>query len=133
MIVSATMKATDGMASPPAGDRQRADLNYDAFLKLLIAEMKNQDPTQPTDPAQSLSQLASFSSVEQTIKTNSKLDSLLAISTLGQAGNYIGHTITSADGKISGKVSSLEITSGGATAILGDGRTVAIEVGVRIS
>src|SRR5581483_10586188 len=42
----------------PAGS-----LDYDAFLRLLIAQMKNQDPTKPTDPSQFVAQLASFSSV----------------------------------------------------------------------
>ncbi|MBI2720131.1 MAG: flagellar hook assembly protein FlgD [Rhizobiales bacterium] len=133
MIVGSATTAAAAVAAPPADEARRAGLNYDAFLSLLIAEMKNQDPTQPTDPSQSLSQLASFSSVEQTIKINSKLDSLLAISTLGQSGNYIGHTITSADGTVSGKISALEITTGGAAAILEDGRSVTVETGVKIA
>ena len=50
-----------------ATDRHHADgrrpdsLDYNAFLQLLIAQMKNQDPTKPTDPAQFIAQLASFS------------------------------------------------------------------------
>ena len=35
-------------------------LDYSAFLRLLIAEMKNQDPTKPMDSAQYVAQLASF-------------------------------------------------------------------------
>ncbi len=43
-------------------------LDYNSFLKLLTAQMKFQDPTKPTDATQFVSQLASFSSVEQGIK-----------------------------------------------------------------
>ncbi len=39
--------------------------NYDVFLKLLLEQMKNQDPTNPQDPAESLSQLAQLSQLEQ--------------------------------------------------------------------
>ena len=58
--------------------------------------MKNQDPTKPTDPAQFVAQLASFSSVEQAIKTNSKLDSLMTSMALSQAEGIIGRTVVRA-------------------------------------
>ena len=108
-------------------------LDYDAFLKLLIAEMKYQDPTQPMDPTQQIAQLASFSSVEQNIKTNSKLDSLLTAFAMSQADSVIGRTLTSADGEISGKVASVRIIDGGAVATLESGQEITLGSGVRIS
>ena len=56
-------------------DAAAASIDYNAFLRLLIAQMKNQDPTKPMDLAQFMAQLASFSNVEQGIKMNQKLDS----------------------------------------------------------
>ena len=44
--------------------------DYDTFLNLLVTQLKNQDPTNPSDPTQFLSQLASFSGVEQQIQAN---------------------------------------------------------------
>jgi len=52
-------------------------LGKDEFLKLLLAQLSNQDPTAPTDNQQFAAQLAQFSSLEQAQATNSKLDSLL--------------------------------------------------------
>jgi len=108
-------------------------LNYNHFLELLVAQLKNQDPTNPSDPTAFVSQLASFSSVEQLVNTNSKLDALLTQSELSQAGSIIGRTVTSSDGSISGQVGSVQITSAGATAILTNGETLSLGAGVVIS
>lgn len=112
---------------------ESAYLNYDAFLRLLVAQLQNQDPTEPMDSAQYLGQLASFSSVEQGIKTNNKLDSLMTSLALSQADGLIGRTATSADGLTSGVIKSVEIGSGFSLAVLDDGRRVLLGPGVRIS
>jgi flagellar basal-body rod modification protein FlgD len=116
-------------SSTPGG----ASLDYTAFLRLLIAQMKNQDPTNPTDPAQWMGQIAQFSNVEQSIQTNAKLDSLMTQISLSQADNLIGKTITSDDGSLTGKIASLRIVSGGTVAVLEDGRQVMLGAGLKIS
>jgi len=104
-------------------------VDYNQFLQLLVAELQNQDPTSPTDPTQYMSQLASFSSVEQQVQTNSTLDSLLS----AQATNIIGQKVTSADGSTTGTVASVVIsTGGGAVAALTNGSTVTLGPGVTI-
>ena len=114
-------------------DSSKAYINYDSFLKLLIATMKNQDPTHPNDPAQTMSQLAAFSSVEQGIKTNAKLSALLATVAAGQADDLLGHTVSSANGDISGLVEALELGDTGLTAIIRGGGRLPIAAGVRIT
>lgn len=108
-------------------------VDYQAFLKLLVAQMKNQDPTQPMDATQQVTQLAQFSSVEQAVQTNSKLDQLLASSSLQQADGIIGRTVTSADGKTSGVVESVRIFADGMIATLRGGATLPITAGIVIS
>ena len=51
--------------------------NYDTFLKILTAQLKNQDPTQPMDASEFTQQLVQYSAVEQQLATNDKLDSML--------------------------------------------------------
>jgi flagellar basal-body rod modification protein FlgD len=113
--------------------KSSSTLDYDAFLQLLIAEMKNQDPTNPSDPAQWMGQIASFSSVEQAIQTNSKLDSLMTSMALTQVDGLIGHTVTSQDSSVSGKVAAVRIISGGSVAILEDGTELPLGAGVQVS
>ena len=74
-----------------AGNQLSADMN--TFLTLLTTQLKYQDPLDPMDTAEFTNQLVQYSSVEQAIQTNSKLDNLLSlnISNLGaQAVSYIG-------------------------------------------
>ena len=108
-------------------------VNYNDFLQLLITELQNQDPTSPMDPTQSISQLASFSAVQQQVQTNSTLNAMLTSSTLSQAEGVIGRTVTSADGSTSGQVVSVTVTSSGATANLSSGSQVSLVNGVTIS
>lgn len=132
MTVSPTSSATAVSPTPSTTNAaaQAATVNYNQFLQLLVAELKNQDPTSPTNPTQYMSQLASFSSVEQQIQTNSKLDTMLTSSALSQAEALIGQTITSADGATTGTVASVTLSAGGAVnATLSNGNTVALTSG----
>jgi len=64
--------------APSSADAQGSStLGKDQFLKLLVAQLKNQDPTQPQDPTAFIAQLAQFSSLEAQQNTNTRLDSLI--------------------------------------------------------
>ncbi|MER8624250.1 flagellar hook assembly protein FlgD [Mesorhizobium sp. M1143] len=107
-------------------------VDYQSFLKLLIAEMKNQDPTKPMDSTQYVAQLATFSQVEQSVQTNTKLDQIMQSSALSQADSLIGRSITSADGKTTGVVASVKLASNGVIAVLQNGTEVPVGAGVSI-
>lgn len=119
--------------NPTSASANQASLDYTAFLRLLIAQMQNQDPTNPADPAEWMGQLASFSNVEQAIQTNAKLDSLMTSMALSQVDGLIGRTITSDDGSLTGKIQSLRIVTGGTVAILEDGTQVMLGAGLKVS
>ena len=124
---------TSTTTSTAATDTKEATLNYDSFLKLLVAQMKNQDPTDPMDAGEQMSQLASFSTVEQAIKTNKHLESLIQETSMTQATSLIGKHITSTDGETKGIVKAVEINSDGLTAVLENGDEVLVTTGVTIS
>jgi flagellar basal-body rod modification protein FlgD len=65
----------DGSSST-ATERNKAKQTKDMFLKLLVAQMKNQDPSNPASPDQLAAQLAQFSSLEQLVSMNEKLDNM---------------------------------------------------------
>lgn len=116
-----------------SASEKTSTVSYDNFLKLLMTQMKNQDPTDPMKSTEYMAQLATFSQVEQSVKSNEKLDALLSSFALSQADSVIGRTISSADGTISGKVDSVMITSDGALATLSNGDRVLLGPGIVIS
>lgn len=77
----------------------------DVFLKLLVAQMKNQNPSKPQDSSKMASQLAQFNMVEQQISTNKYLKTLAANGGMGAgssglaglagaSSSYLGHSVT---------------------------------------
>lgn len=58
-----SLGASTTTASNGAKAAQLQDINSDQFLKLMVAQMRNQDPLQPSDPSAFLAQLAQFSTV----------------------------------------------------------------------
>ncbi len=128
--VSAISSAAANAA--PQSNASAASVDYDTFLQLLVAELRNQDPTKPMDSAQYKAQLASFSNVEQSIQTNDKLDQLLNSSFISSAGSLIGKTITSADGSVSGQIVQVKVSNNSGLAVLADGREVAVNDRVTI-
>jgi flagellar basal-body rod modification protein FlgD len=92
------VSATQYTQTAPA-ETDRNDLGEkDIFLKLLVAQMQNQDPLKPQDATQMSAQLAQFNMVEQQISTNELLTAMLANSQPGNsdmaaASSYLGHQV----------------------------------------
>jgi flagellar basal-body rod modification protein FlgD len=97
-------------------------LGQDAFLKLLVAQMQNQDPMQPQDSGQMMSQLASFSQVSQLQSLTSASQAQALGQDFSTAVALIGKnvTYTKADGSQ---------TSGAVTAVKSDPSGALLEIG----
>ncbi|WP_336069320.1 flagellar hook assembly protein FlgD [Nitratireductor rhodophyticola] len=129
------VEAASGAQTYGNGTQQAAapqTVDYQAFLRLLVAEMKNQDPTSPMESTDYVAQLATFSQVEQSVQANAKLDQILQASALAQAGSLVGREITSADGETTGKVAEVRLYSDGVMAILEGGDKIPVGPGVII-
>lgn len=86
--------------SASIADRQLIADNLDTFLQLLTTQLRNQDPLEPIDTNEFTAQLVQFSQVEQSVKSNSYLETLVASQALSAsqtAVGYIGKVVT-ADG-----------------------------------
>ena len=116
-ITTTTTTATD------AANKAKADKNVlgkDDFLKLMVAQMKNQDPMNPSDDKDNIAQMAQFSSLEQITNLASATQELATRMTLTQNVGLLGHdvTYTKADGTSgTGKVDGLDLTADGAATL----------------
>jgi flagellar basal-body rod modification protein FlgD len=89
--VNTTTSTTADTKTTVASSKLNAD--FDMFLKLLTAQMQNQDPLDPMDTAQYTQQLVQYSQVEQSIEQTSTLKSMLAAfgtQNLMQASSLVG-------------------------------------------
>ncbi|MBK8189716.1 MAG: hypothetical protein IPK79_04635 [Vampirovibrionales bacterium] len=86
-------------------------LDSNAFMKLLMAQLTHQDPMNPIEDAQFISQQAQFAQLE---KTDQMLSVMKSSNLLGQAGSLVGRTvdIKATDGSlIRGRVDSVKISA----------------------
>jgi flagellar basal-body rod modification protein FlgD len=119
----ATNAATaTGAASPPAAPQPGGTLDQNAFLKLMMVQMKNQDPLNPSDPTQYLSELAQFTTLEQETNIATSSSTAATAQTSAAALALLGHTVsyTDANGNaVSGAVQKVGFTSTGPTLTVG--------------
>jgi flagellar basal-body rod modification protein FlgD len=99
MAVSATTGATGTTGTTPAfstgTDRTTMDTN--TFLKLLVAQLQYQDPSNPTDSSQFMAQTAQFTSVEKITELASLTQKVLDASNQQTGSSLVGKSVTYTD------------------------------------
>lgn len=77
MVDSVSTTSTGALSALATGSKSGvSNVDFDTFLKLLVSQLKNQDPLNPMDGTQFTSQIAQFSQLEQTIKGNAQLEKI---------------------------------------------------------
>jgi len=105
-------------------------LGKDAFLKLLVAQLRYQDPSNPTDSSQFMSQTAQFTQVEKLDEISKANTQMLAAQNLFATSGLVGRTVTYVDAEgvdVSGVVTSATFGAGGPVLKVG---TPAVDVPV---
>ena len=109
--------------------RKKGDngLNRDSFLKLLVKELSNQDPLQPVNDKEFISQMAQFSALEQMHNVSKSVNRLTGM----QANNLVGKFVSGKDfvtGKlVAGKVKTVIHDSAGNSFLRVNGRSVKVD------
>lgn len=90
-----------------------AGADFHSFLTLLTAQLRNQDPLAPLDSTQFVAQLASFSTVEQLVGVNDRLDAQASRAAAENSAGYaswIGHAASAIDGRFTASGGPEEFT-----------------------
>jgi flagellar basal-body rod modification protein FlgD len=120
-----TVSGTTGVGtSSSTSSSQSTDplLDKDAFLKLLTAQLKYQDPLSPTDSSTFTSQMSQLSETEQMTNVATDQQKLVAASNKNAAVSLIGHNVTylSTDGTtVNGAVTDVDVSSDTPTLTVG--------------
>lgn len=103
-----------GIPPAPANTGEAAGLGKDDFLKLLLAQLSNQDPLKPLEDKEFITQLAQFNTLEQMQAMNKNLVDMLAGMSLASASDMIGKTVrvSTASGMAQGVVTAVTMTDG---------------------
>jgi len=97
-------------------------LDKDDFLKILVTQLSHQDPTQPMEDREFVSQMAQFSSLEQMTNLNKEFSKVVNLIAASQAMNLLGKTVEihQGDQVVTGIVK--EVTGGDYPQVLIDGK-----------
>ncbi len=105
-----------------SGEGSRTELGRDDFLRILITQLQNQDPTEPMDDREFIAQMAQFSSLEQITNMSEEFRRLSGLLSGSQAVGLIGRTVEVSFGDqiVEGRVS--EVTRGNDPQVLVNGQ-----------
>lgn len=108
--------AVDSLGSAVSATQplSEATVGQDDLFKILLTQLKYQDPLKPTDNSAFIAQLAQFTSLDQARQTNENMQSLLQLQATNQSVGLIGKTveITSSTGNEVGQVTTISFNQG---------------------
>jgi flagellar basal-body rod modification protein FlgD len=124
-----------GVAAQQPTTTGTAKLDKDAFLKLLVAQLKFQNPMSPTDPSQMMAQTAQFTMVESLQQISQAQVDAGAWQRVVAGEGMIGKQVTGANGDqvLSGVVTGMTLTADGPQLQLADGTKLPVSSVLSVS
>ncbi|MDP9173019.1 MAG: flagellar hook assembly protein FlgD [Planctomycetota bacterium] len=121
--------AASGTSSGNTVGSSSSSLTAKDFIKFMVTQLQNQDPLQPTDSNQMLSQLTSIGQLQSATDMDTALKGVVQQSSIGSAASMIGKVVQGTDSNkmsISGTVSSVQVTSNGVNLKLDNGSILSL-------
>ncbi len=133
------MAVIGGVASTTAtSTTAKADIfsgmGPDAFLKLLVAQLRYQNPMNPSDPTAMMGQIAQYAQVEALTKLQQGQGVDQSLSEARLATDLVGKVVTASDGTVTetGKVLSARFTATGPVLVLDSGSEVTLSAVTKV-
>jgi flagellar basal-body rod modification protein FlgD len=90
--------ASSGNSTQSSGQNGFAALTSQDFLKMLITELKNQDPTQPVSNSELLQQLSQMQALQSNVELKSTLDNFANNEQIASGASFLGKVVSGTDG-----------------------------------
>lgn len=109
-------------APPPATASALGGLDSETFLKLLVAQLRYQNPMEPSDPTAMLQQTAQFTQIETLQQVATTQQQLLGLSQVAIASDLVGADVVAQTdtGEVRGTVDGLRFSTIGPVLLIGD-------------
>ena len=104
--ISALGSTTNRLTGQVLGD---LGISSDAFLTMMLAQLKNQDPMDPTKQEDFMMQLATLSQLEQSVHMNTQLNQMVGVQAMGSIGKHVSAYDPIADVTVSGTVTGVKM------------------------
>jgi len=99
------------------------------FIKMMVTQLQNQDPLQPTSNSELLSQMSQIGQLQSATDLQSSLKTMVLQNQIGAAGNLIGKSVTGVDdttAPVSGVVKSVSVANNTVTLNLDNGKSLGL-------
>ena len=120
--------STSGTSSSSSSNASY-NLTTQDFIQMMVTQLENQDPLNPTDSQALLAQESSIGQLEAATDTQTTMQSLTLQTQIGSASSLIGRSVTGIDGNnnsVNGTVSSVQVSSGNVSLQLDNGSTLSL-------
>lgn len=121
--------ANPGSTQAGTNATEQFGLSFESLLQIVLTQLTFQDPLEPMDNFQFVSQLAQFSQIQQTQTMSDNIEALVRAQSTGQAAGLLGRTVDVAAGAgtLTGRVTAVSFANGAPTLTIetGEGRTIA--------
>jgi len=130
MATSAITSSAAGGTTKAAGTSGFGAIKSDDFIKVMLAELRNQDPFQPQDSGKLLEQMSSLRNIESQLSLQESLQGLVLQNQVSGAGQLIGKVVAGLDDnndQVTGLVKSVRVQDGKALLELDSGKTLSLD------
>lgn len=122
-------KSSSSNSSSGATAANPYNLSPENFIQLMVTQLKNQDPTQPTSNQDLLAQMSQIGQLESSTQLQKTMSSVTLQTQVGSASALIGKSVTGVDSsnnKVTGVVNSVSVAGGNVALNLDSGTSLAL-------
>jgi flagellar basal-body rod modification protein FlgD len=116
--------ASNGSPQGTQSKNKNFNLKAEDFIKMMVTQLQNQDPTKPADNGQLLAQMSQIGQLQSSTTLTDSIKGMVLQNQIGSAGNLIGKSVAGMDGQsnpVKGVVNSVKVQSDGVVLELDNG------------